>query len=525
MHKNMKQVLHVLLATVIPLSAHAAGQQFNLMEASIADIHKAMRAGTLTCHSLVQQYLDRIEAYDKQGPSVNAILYLNPKAIEQADAMDKQFKRSGKMAPLHCIPTVLKDNYNTADMPTTGGSASLAGAVPAQDAFALGRLRKDGVLVLAKTNLQEFALGGVSVSSLGGQVKNPYNLLLTPGGSSGGTGAALAANFATVGTGSDTVNSIRSPASANSLVGIRPTHGLISRAGIVPVSFTMDDAGPLTRSVADAATMLDSMAGYDPADPLTALGVGHSPKSYTAYLKKNALKGARIGVLQTMFGDKPEHQEVNRVMANAILVLKQQGAIIVPVSAAEMDSDKLNTELDVQKYEYKGVINAYLKSAGNAPVHSLDDIIASGKPHQALTKFLLSAQAYENGLAEPDYKDRMLKMEALKIRLANLMAENRLDALVYPHQKRLPVPIGELNQSGRNGILTAVTGFPSIAVPAGFSAPTADAPVGVPVGMELIGQPWSEPQLIGYAYSFEQAAKARKVPASTPPLARMSHAK
>ena len=521
MREKTKKVLTVLLAGVLPLSAQAAGQQFNLMDASIGDIHKAMRAGTLTCHGLVQQYLDRIEAYDKQGPSLNAILYLNPKALDQADALDKQFRQTGQMAPLHCIPTVLKDNYNTADMPTTGGSASLAGARPAQDAFALGRLRKDGVLVLAKTNMQEFALGGVSVSSLGGQVKNPYNLLLTPGGSSGGTGAALAANFATVGTGSDTVNSVRSPASANGLVGIRPTHGLISRAGIVPVSFTMDDAGPLTRSVADAAMMLDSMAGYDPADPLTAFSVGHTPKTYTAYLNKHALKGARIGVLQTMFGSKPEHQEVNRVMANAIEVLKKQGAIIVPVSAPEMDSDKLNAELDVQKYEYKGVMNAYLKAAGGTvPAHSLDDIIASGKPHQALTKFLLSAQSYENGLAEPDYKDRMVKMDALKIRLANLMAENHLDALVYPHQKRLPVPIGEFNQSDRNGILTAVTGFPSIAVPAGFSSPTADAPVGVPVGMELIGQPWSEPQLIGYAYSFEQAAKARKVPASTPPLAR-----
>jgi Asp-tRNA(Asn)/Glu-tRNA(Gln) amidotransferase A subunit family amidase len=265
-----------LLAGLFPLSSQAASAKpFNVMEASITEIHQAMQAGTLSCHSLVQQYLDRIAAYDKQGPALNAILYLNPKALEQADALDKQFKQTGKMAPLHCIPTVLKDNYDTADMPTTGGSASLAGAQPAKDAYALARLRKNGVLVLAKTNMQELALGGVSISSLGGQVKNPYDLLLTPGGSSGGTAAALAANFATVGTGSDTVNSVRSPASANSLVGIRPTHGLISRDGILPVSFTMDDAGPLTRSVSDGARMLDAMAGYDPADPLTALADGH----------------------------------------------------------------------------------------------------------------------------------------------------------------------------------------------------------------------------------------------------------
>jgi Asp-tRNA(Asn)/Glu-tRNA(Gln) amidotransferase A subunit family amidase len=521
MQQKTMKVWTALLAGLLSFSSYAADKPFNIMEASIGEIHQAMQAGSLTCHSLVQQYLDRIQAYDKQGPSLNAILYLNPKALEQADALDRQFRRSGKMAPLHCIPTVLKDNYNTADMPTTAGSASLAGARPAQDASAVGRLRENGVLILAKTNMQEFALGGVSVSSLGGQIKNPYDLQLTPGGSSGGTGVALAANFATVGTGTDTVNSIRSPASANNLVGIRPTHGLISRAGIVPVSFTMDDAGPLTRSVTDAAHMLDAMAGYDPADPLTALSVGHIPKTYTAYLNKGALRGARIGVLQTLFGNKPENQEVNRVMANAIDILKKQGAVIVQVTAPEMDTDKLNANLDVQKYEYKGVINAYLKAEGDTvPAHSLDDIIASNKPHQSLQKFLLSAQSYENGLSDPDYKDRMVKMDALKISLANLMAENHLDALVYPHQKRLPVPIGEYNQAERNGILTAVTGFPSIAVPAGFSSPTVDAPIGVPVGMEIIGLPWSEPKLIRYAYSFEQAAPMRKVPESTPPLTR-----
>jgi Asp-tRNA(Asn)/Glu-tRNA(Gln) amidotransferase A subunit family amidase len=511
-----------LLAGLFPLSSQAAAAKpFNVMEASITDIHQAMKAGTLSCHSLVQQYLDRIAAYDKQGPALNAILYLNPKALEQADALDKQFKQTGKLAPLHCIPTVLKDNYDTADMPTTGGSASLAGAQPAKDAFALARLRKSGALVLAKTNMQELALGGVSISSLGGQVKNPYDLLLTPGGSSGGTAVALAANFATVGTGSDTVNSVRSPASANSLVGIRPTHGLISRDGILPVSFTMDDAGPLTRSVSDGARMLDAMAGYDPADPLTALADGHIPKTYTAFLNGKALRGARIGVLQTMFGNKPEHQEVNRAMQAALEVLKKQGAILVPVSDPEMDSDKLNASLDVQKYEYKSVMNSYLKRTGaTAPAHNLDEMIASGKPHQALQKFLLSAQSYENGLGEADYKDRMVKMDALKIRLANMIASNQLDAIVYPHQKRLPVPIGELNQSDRNGILTALTGFPSISVPAGFSAPTADAPVGVPVGMEVIGLPWTEPKLISYAYAFEQAAKVRKVPASAPALAQ-----
>ncbi|QCP54778.1 amidase [Trinickia violacea] len=510
-----------LVAGLLPSVGYCAGISFGLMDASINGIHQAMRSGTLTCHSLVQQYLDRIQAYDKQGPALNAMLYVNPDALEQADAMDRQFKRTGKISSLYCIPTVLKDNYDTADMPTTAGSASLAGAQPPQDAYVVSQLKKNGALILGKTNLQEFALGGVTVSSLGGQTKNPYDLKLTPGGSSGGTAAALAANFATVGTGSDTANSLRSPASANSLVSIRPTLGLVSRAGIVPVSFTQDEAGPITRSVSDAARMLDVMAGYDAADPVTALSDGHIPKTYTAFLDKTGLKGARIGVLEALFGKGPEDQEVNRVMANAIDMLKKNGAIVVPIAAPELDTDRLNADLDVQKYEYKSSINSYLNTySPKAPAHSLDDIINSGKTNQSLQKFLLSAQSYKNGLNETAYKDRLIKIHALKIDLANLMAENHLDAAVYPHQKRLPVPIGEYDQSERNGILAALTGFPSIVVPAGFASPTDDAPRGVPVGIEFIGRPWSEPQLIRYTYGFEQATHARKMPASTPSLAR-----
>ncbi|GAB7542669.1 amidase family protein [Cupriavidus sp. 8B] len=515
----MKQIAvntMVVVSGLLPLAAYSADKPFDIMESSVAQIHEAMQAGNLTCHGLVKNYLDRIQAYDKQGPALNAMLYINPDALAQADAMDLEFKRSGKMKPLHCIPTVLKDNYNTADMPTTGGSASLAGARPAEDAFVVSKLKNNGALILGKTNLQEFALGGVTVSSLGGQTKNPYDLKLTPGGSSGGTAAALAANFATIGTGSDTANSLRSPASSNSLVAIRPTLGLVSRSGIVPVSFTQDEAGPIARSVGDAARMLDVMAGYDRADPVTAFSVGHIPKTYTDSLRKEGLKGVRIGVMQTLFGNGPDHQEVNRVMANAIDILKKKGAIIVPVSTPEMDTDKLNAGLDVQKYEYKSSINAYLKTGGkNYPAHSLDEIIASGKTHQSLSKFLLSAQGLENGLNEPDYKERILKIEALKMSLANLMAENRLDAMIYPHQKRLPVPIGEYDQKERNGILASLTGFPAVVVPAGFSSPTGDAPRGVPVGMEFLGQPWSEAQLIQYAYGFEQAALARRAPAST----------
>jgi len=509
----------VLAVGVMLMVAGAAGQQFQLMEASIDEIHRGFESGKLTCHSLVQQYLDRVKAYDQQGPTLNAMLYVNPKVLEQADAMDQLFKRGAKLEPLQCVPVVLKDNFDTADMPTTGASLALKGMQPSKDAFTVARLRQNGALILGKTNMHELALAGLTASSLGGQTRNPYELARTPGGSSGGTGVALAANFAIVGTGSDTMNSIRSPASATSLVGIRPTRGLISRSGVIPVSFTQDAAGPLARTVADVAVMLDVMAGYDPDDPVTALGVGRIPATYTASLARNGLREVRLGVLRTLFGTGPDHQEVNRVMANALEVLKGHGAILVDIDDAALDTGKLNSDLDVQKYEYKFDLNNYLKAQADPPVHSLAELIASGKYHRAsLETFLASAESYENGLNEPDYKDRRVKIDDLRVRLANLMAKNDVAALVYPHQKRLPVMIGEINQAERNGILASLAGFPAITVPAGFSSPTESAPIGVPVGIEFLGQPFSEPQLLQIAYGFEQATHARKPPQSTPPL-------
>jgi amidase len=515
----VRQGAKCVVVAVTLFVVSAVGQQFQLMEASINDIHRGFQSGKLTCHTLVRQYLNRIEEYDQQGPTLNAMLYVNTKALEQADAIDKQFKRGAKLKPLACIPVVLKDNFDTVDMPTTGGSLALKGMQPTKDAFTVTRLRESGAILIGKTNMHELALAGLTVSSLGGQTKNPYELSRTPGGSSGGTGAALAANFATVGTGSDTVNSIRSPASANSLVGIRPTRGLISRAGIIPVSFTQDAAGPLGRNVTDVAIMLDVMAGYDPDDPLTALGIGRIPSTYTASLDRNGLKVTHIGVLRTLFGTGPDHQEVNRVTAIALEALKRNGAILVDLDDAALDTGKLNSDLDVQKYEYKFDLNNYLKVQPDAPVHSLAELIASGKYHQdSLGKFLASAESYENGLNDPNYKDRRVKIDDLRVLLANLMAKNGVIALVYPHQKRLPVMIGESTQLERNGILASITGFPAITVPAGFSTPTESAPMGVPVGIEFLGQPFSEPQLLRIAYGFEQVTHARKPPQSTPPL-------
>jgi amidase len=506
-----------IFLSLLLLTGHVSAQSFQVTETSIADIHQALHDGTLTCHELADQYLKRIQAYDQAGPKINAMLYVNPRALQQADAMDQEIKRTGKMRSLECIPIVLKDNFDTADMPTTAGALTLKGARPDKDAFAVKKLRDAGALILGKTNLQEFASGGISVSSLGGQVKNPYDLTRTPGGSSGGTGAAVAANFAAAGTGSDTGGSIRSPASANNLVGLRPSMGLISRDGIVPVSFTQDTIGPITRNVSDLARMLDVMAGYDPNDPVTSLSVGNIPKTYTAYLK-NGLKGARLGVITNLFGKGAEYEEVNKVMAKAIEAMKEQGAVIVPVEDPSLDTDRVTSIYRLNDFEFKTAINGYLKAQGShVPVHSLAEIISSGKYDKpTLEKFFATAEGYEDGPNTAEYKDRRVKMEELKIEVLNLMAKNKLDALVYPHQKCLVLPIGATFQKDRNGNIAPTGGFPAIVVPAGFSAPTTEAPIGVPVGMEILGRPFQEPELLTLAYGFEQATHDRKPPRSAP---------
>ena len=515
-HKIFTLVLSLLF---VPLANCAPDNTFQVMETSISDIHEAMLAGTLSCHTLVQQYLDRIHAYDQQGPAIRSMLYINPASIQEADKFDREFQRTHKLKPLGCIPIVLKDNFDTANMPTSAGSILLKDAQPAKDSFAVKRLREAGAIILGKANMQEFASGGISVSSLGGQVKNPYDLTRTPGGSSGGTGAAVASNFATAGTGSDTGGSIRSPASANNLVGLRPTRGLISRDGIVPVSITQDTIGPISRNVADTAKILDAMVGYDPNDPVTAFSVGNIPKTYTAFLQ-NGLKGARLGVLTTLFGSGPEYEPVNKVMEQAIEAMRKQGAVIVPVEDASLDSEILTSNFRLNEPEFKAALNGYLKHQGSrVQVHSLAEIIASGKYDKpTLEKFFAKAQSYENGLDSPDYKDRLMRMDEVKIEVANLMAKNHLDALVYPHQKCLVLPIGATFQKDRTGVVAALAGFPAIEVPAGFSDPTANAPMGVPVGMELLGRAWAEPELIKLAYGFEQATRLRRPPVSTPPL-------
>ena len=508
-----------LLAVAVLLAAGAAAAQpvrFELEEATIATIHAALGSGRLTCPQLVRSYLDRIDAYDHKGPQLNAILTVNPRAMQIAAAMDQAHRPGAALPPLHCIPVILKDNYNTFDLPTTGGSVTLKGFIPPRDAFVVKRLRDAGAIILAKANLTELARGGTTVSSLGGQTKNPYDLTRTPGGSSGGTGAAIAANFGVLGTGSDTGQSIRSPASALSLVGLRPTRGLISRDGIIPYSPTQDEAGPIVRTVDDAARMLDAIAGYDPADPITAFSAKRIPKSYTASLTKDGLAGARIGMLSDFFGRDPVHREVNAVVESAIGRMKAAGAEMIRLSLPNIDA--LTRNLSVTSFEFKTAFNRYLASLGpRAPVKSLDEFIARGEFHPSLRSGLEADARVVDGLNSADYKVQLLRRDALRQAVMTVIAANRLDAILYPHQRRLVVPIGE-DQVDRNGVLSNSTGFPAIVFPGGFSAPTASAPGGVPVGIELLGAEWSEPVLLALAYSFQEQARIRRPPASTPLL-------
>jgi len=489
-----------------------------LDEASVRSIHEAIEARKVSCVQVVRHYLDRIDAYDDKGPALNAIITVNPRALESAAEMDRLDRAARAQRPLHCIPVVLKDNFHTADMPTTGGSLTFKTMQTREDGFVVKKLRDAGAIIIAKANLHELARAGTTVSSLGGQTRNPYDLTRTPGGSSGGTGAAIAANFGVLGTGSDTGQSIRSPSSANSLVGVRGTRGLVSRAGVMPFSTTQDEAGPIVRTVEDAARMLDVMAGYDPADSITAFSAGHIPRSYTSALDRNGLKGARIGLLTDFLGAEPIHRDVNHVVDAAVAKMTAQGAIVVRVTIPKLD--ELTRGLNLMNLEFKAAFDNYLAGLGPiSPVKNLAEFVARGEVHESMRRGLEADLAVTTGPGSSEHQQMFRRRESLRQAVMNVIAANKLDAILYPHQKRLVVPIGE-DQADRNGVLSNSTGFPALTFQGGFSPPTATAPIGVPVGIELLGPEWSEPVLFKLAYAYEQAAKVRKPPASTPPLKR-----
>lgn len=341
-----------------------------------------------------------------------------------------------------------------------------------------------------------------------GQSVNPYDPTRTPGGSSGGTGATIAANIGIIGLGTDTINSVRSPASANSLVGIRPTIGLVSRAGIVPYSLTQDTAGPICRTVEDAAKCLDVIAGYDPDDAETAWGVGHEVKSYADGLNADALAGKRIGVLESLFGKEAINAPVNEVMKQAMKVFTDNGATLVPIKD-NIDQPWLTSEVSVHLDDFRHDLDSYLAALpADWPVHSMAEILEKGLFHPFSESNMRDAMKLEVG--SPRYLEKMFNKIGVRTHILKIMADLKLDAMIYPHQQQLVCKCGA-SQQQRNGVLCSSTGFPSICVPAGF-APDENAPIGVPVGMEIIGRPWSEKELIAIAYAFEQKSHFRKPP-------------
>ncbi len=497
-------------APVRPQPAPAPTELFEVHEQSILDLQAAQAAGRVTSRGLVESYLARIQAYDQAGPRLNAIVLLNPRAREDADAMDRERADKKLRGPLHGIPVLIKDNYDTADMPTSGGALGLATLQPAADAFQVKKLRDAGAVILGKTTMHELAAGITTISSLTAQSRNPYDLYRVPGGSSGGTGAAIGASFAAAGMGSDTCGSIRIPAANQNLVGLRGTHGLSSRSGVMPLSSTQDIAGPLARTVTDLAIMLDATVGPDPADAITGEAASHIPKSYRDALDANGLKGARVGVLRALWGNAPEDDEVAGIVRKALDGFKAQGAEVVDIIVPGLD-DYLR-ESSVIGDEFKFDLAAYLAKQPNAPVKSLGEIIDRGLHHAELDATFRLRNSPEKRDTE-HYRQAMIKRRALRAAVLAALEEQRIDALAYPTLRRKPALIGEA-QGGTNCQLSATTGLPAIAIPAGF---TAD---GLPIALELLGGAWEEAKLLKYAFAWEQTAKPRKAPFSTPPLVK-----
>lgn len=508
-------------------SAPAAGDGFAFDEATVAGLQARMRTGTLDSRTLTRAYLDRIAAIDKAGPAVNAIIELNPDAMAEAGARDAERKAGKVRGPLHGIPVLLKDNIDATPMVNSAGSLALADNRPKHDAFLVQRLRDAGAVILGKTNLSEWAnFRSTHASSgwtgRGGQTRNPYVLDRNPCGSSSGTGSAIAANMATVGVGTETDGSVICPAAMTGLVGIKPTLGLVSRGGIIPLAHSQDTAGPMTRTVADAAALLTAMAGSDPADAATAGADAHAT-DYTRFLQPGALAGKRIGVVRKLAGMEPN---ADRALEQAIAVLRAQGATVVdPVEVPNIDTLG-DDEFMVLLYEFKHDVATYLASTDAAP-KTLADLIAFNNAHADTEMPWFGQELFEQSeakgpLADQAYLDALAraKRHAGPEGLDAALAANRLDALLAPSWGPAfptdPV-LGDHVVSGDPTVggvsqITSVAGYPSITVPAGFAHE-------LPVGIVFMGAAWSEPTLIGIAYGYEQATQARKPPKFLPTLA------
>ncbi|HKK07320.1 MAG TPA: amidase [Gemmatimonadota bacterium] len=496
----------------------AAGFPFE--EATIAELQERMSKGDLTAEALTAAYLDRIDALDAKGPRLSQVLQTNPDALRIAAELDRERAAKGPRGPMHGIPVLVKDNIATSDgMETTAGSLALLGSRPPRDAHLIGRLRDAGAVILGKTNLSEWANFRSSNSSSGwsgrgGQGHNPYALDRTPCGSSSGSGAAASASFCAVAVGTETDGSVTCPSNANGLVGIKPTVGLVSRSGIIPISHSQDTAGPMARTVRDAAVLLGAMAGVDPRDAATSDANGHVEADYTRFLDPDGLRGARIGVARKRYWGYNPHADA--IGEAALRVLRDAGAVIVDPADIPTAGQWGDSEFEVLLYEFKADLNAYLADLGpDAPVHTLEEVIAFNAAHperempyfgqdimeKAQAKGPLTEDAYGKALAK---NHRLTRDEGID----KVMKEHDLDALVAPTSGPpwlIDLVNGDVGAGGSFTSPAAVAGYPHVTVPAGYA-------FGLPVGFSFVGTAWSEPTLLKLAYAFERATRARRTP-------------
>lgn len=501
----IRPIATALLVLVAPLAAVSGQSAFDVTEASVTDLQRAMSSGRVTAAQLVDAYLARIAAYDHAGPAINAMIRLNPRARADAAALDADRAAGRVRGPLHGIPVILKDNYDTRDMPTSAGSLALANHQPVQDAFVVRKLREAGAVILGKANMHELAAGVTNISSFGGQTRNPYDIARCSGGSSGGTGAAIAASFGALGWGSDTCGSIRIPSAFGSLFGLRPTMGFFSRDGIIPLAMTQDVPGPLARTATDLAIGLDATIGEDPNDAATHLG-GRGRPHFVDSLRKDALRGARIGIFAPYF--RNADGDVADTIRAAVRSLAALGAEVVEVNMPGFDELIAGSSAIV--LETKFDLLDYFARPGGAPVKSLREIIDRGLYDKALElrhKMADTASARDT----ESHRKVLAKQGVVRARILALLDSLKLDALAYPTSTRKPVLVGD-PQLGGTCALSAQTGLPAITMPAGF---TAD---GLPTGLELLGRPYSDARLVAFAYAFEQGGPRRRPPPAAAPL-------
>ena len=531
-HKSIRRVASrffnpMLVSGLVWLAVLSLGSQegtgqtkpFRLLEATVDDIHSAYKSGSLTSHRLVQLYLDRIATYDKKGPGINAIITINPKALEEADRLDAAFKVSGLTGPLHGIPIILKDQVHAAGMPTTLGSVLFKDFYPDRDAFVTEKLRKAGAIILAKGTLGELG-GGDTHGSLFGSTRNVYALDRTAGGSSGGPGASVSANFAALGVGQEAFASIRRPATWNGIAGMRPTAGLVSRTGVYDGwPFVMGSLGPMARSVTDLTRLLDVMVGYDSEDPLTARGVGHVPDSYTKFLDKNGLKGARIGILRESIGSQSEpgsqdFAKVTAVFEKAIGELKGAGATLVdPIVIPKLKA--LLARRANSPTETDESFKLFFGRSGNAPFKSREDMLS---PSNLAKISPISQNRMRRPLDASSHYQYLMARDELMTNVLKVMADNKLDAIVHKAVEHQPTFIKDgvnppyVSQKGVPDLNTFLVFVPAIVVPAGFTIDN------LPAGMTFMGRPYDDGMVIKLAYAYEQATHHRRPPSTTPQL-------